>query len=109
MSRQAPQFADYKDRYRNIALERSDDGVLLVRFHTNGGAFVWSEESHEELGYCFADIGADRANRVVVMDKGHIEQIGTLSNPVIAAPHPTDYAVPQRVTDYARNFSATRK
>ena len=67
MSRQAPQFADYKDRYRNIALERSDDGVLLVRFHTNGGAFVWSEESHEELGYCFADIGSDRANRVVVM------------------------------------------
>jgi len=67
MSRLAPKFADYKDRYHNIAMERDADGVLLVRFHTKGGHFVWSEESHEELGYAFADIGADRGNRVVVL------------------------------------------
>ena len=67
MSRLAPQFTDYKHRYRNIALERDASGVLLVRFHTAGGAFVWSEESHEELAYCFAEIGADRGNRVIVM------------------------------------------
>jgi len=67
MSRLAPQFADYRDRYRNIVLERDEQGVLLVRLHTNGGHFVWSEESHEELGYLFADIGADRGNRVVVL------------------------------------------
>ena len=40
MSRLAPKFADYKDRYRNIALERDADGVLLVRLHTKGGHFV---------------------------------------------------------------------
>ena len=67
MSRLAPKLADYKDRYRNIALERDDSGILLVRLHTGGGHFVWSEESHEELGYCFADIAGDRGNRVVVM------------------------------------------
>jgi len=67
MSRLAPRFDDYKDRYRNIALERDERGVLLMRFHTKGGAFVWSEESHEELGYCFAEVGADRGNRVIVM------------------------------------------
>lgn len=67
MSRLVARFADYKDRYRNIAMERDADGVLLVTLHTNGGHFVWSEESHAELGYCFADIGADRGNRVVVM------------------------------------------
>jgi enoyl-CoA hydratase/carnithine racemase len=67
MSKLAPKFDRYKDRYRNIALERDDKGVLLVRLHTDGGAFVWSEESHEELGYCFADIAGDRGNRVVVM------------------------------------------
>ncbi len=67
MSRLVPKFEDYKDLYRNIVLERSDDGVLLMRLHTNGGHFVWSEESHEELGYCFAAVGADRSNRVVVM------------------------------------------
>ena len=67
MSRLVPKFADYKDKYRNIALERDADGVLLMRLHTKGGNFVWSEESHEELGYCFADIGGDRGNRVMVM------------------------------------------
>jgi enoyl-CoA hydratase/carnithine racemase len=67
MSRLKPKFDDYKNRYHNIALERDDDGILLMRLHTDGGHFVWSEESHEELGYCFADIGADRGNRVVVM------------------------------------------
>lgn len=67
MSRLAPKLADYKDRYRNIVLERDADGILLMRLHTKGGHFVWSEESHEELGYCFADVGADRENRVVVL------------------------------------------
>lgn len=67
MSRLAPKFEEYRDRYRNIALERDINGVLLVRFHTAGGHFVWSEESHEELAYCFADIAADRGNRVVVL------------------------------------------
>lgn len=67
MSRLAPKFADYRDRYRNIALERDERGVLQIRFHTGNGPFVWSEESHEELGDCFATVGADRANRVIVM------------------------------------------
>lgn len=67
MSRLAPRFDDYRDRYRNIAMERDAHGVLLVRFHTDGGHLVWSEESHEELAYCFADIGSDRDNRVVVL------------------------------------------
>lgn len=67
MSRLSPRFDSYRDRYNNIALSRDEAGVLLMRFHTRGGPFVWSEESHEELGYCFAEVGADRGNRVIVM------------------------------------------
>ena len=67
MSRFVPRLAEYSQRYRNIALERDERGILLMRLHTNGGKFVWSAESHEELAYCFADIGADRENRVIVM------------------------------------------
>ena len=67
MSRLTPHFENYKDTYRNVVLERDARGVLLMRFHTEGGHFVWSEESHEELGHCFATVGADRGNRVVVM------------------------------------------
>jgi len=67
VSQLAPKFADYKDRYHNIALERDESGILVMRLHTRGGHFVWSEESHEELGYCFAEVGADRGNRVIVL------------------------------------------
>lgn len=63
----APRFDLYKDRYENIALSRDADGVLLMRFHTGGGPLVWSAMAHEELGYCFTDVGADRENNVVVM------------------------------------------
>lgn len=67
MTKLTPKFDSYKDNYANISLERDEKGVLLVRFHTNGGHFVWSEESHEELGHCFAEVGSDRGNRVVVL------------------------------------------
>jgi enoyl-CoA hydratase/carnithine racemase len=63
----APRLEQYKDRYENIALYRTEEGVLVVRFHTDGGPLVWSALAHEELGYCFTDVGADRENKVVVM------------------------------------------
>jgi enoyl-CoA hydratase/carnithine racemase len=62
----APRFEQYHDRYANIRLTR-EDGILLVTLHTNNGSFVWSALAHEELGYCFTDIGADRENKVVVL------------------------------------------
>lgn len=62
----ALKLEQYRDRYENIRLER-DDGVLVLTLHTNGGEFVWSARAHEELGYCFTDVGADRENKVVVM------------------------------------------
>lgn len=67
MRRLTPEFDDYRNDYRNIVLERDARGILLMRFHTAGGHFVWSEESHYELGHCFATVGADRENRVIVM------------------------------------------
>ena len=63
----APRFAHYQQRYENIAVSRDANGVLLMRFHTGGGPFVWSALAHEELGYCFTDVGGDRDNKVVVM------------------------------------------
>ena len=67
MSGPTPTFDLYRDRYQNIALSRDEHGVLLMTLHTNGGPFVWSSLAHDELGYCFADVGADRENKVVVM------------------------------------------
>ena len=62
----APGFEQYCNRYRNIRLERSD-GILTMTFHTGGKSLVWSALAHEELGYCFTDVGADRENKVVIM------------------------------------------
>ena len=66
MTRLTPRLIDYQNAYDNIALER-ENGVLTVRFQTNGGPLVWSGQSHEEIAYCFGDIAADRENHVVVL------------------------------------------
>ncbi len=66
MSLVAEGFEQYRERYQNIRLTR-DDGILTMTFHTNGADFVWSALAHEELGFCFTDIGADRQNKVVIM------------------------------------------
>ncbi len=66
MSSVAARFDQYRNRYQNIKLER-EDGILTMTLQTNGGNFVWSALAHEELGYCFTDIGTDRDNKVVIM------------------------------------------
>lgn len=66
MSQVAASFEQYRHRYQNIKLER-EDGILTMTFHTGGGGFVWSARAHEELGFCFTDVGADRENKVVIM------------------------------------------
>ena len=57
---------EYKDRYSHIAMSR-DDGVLVMRFHTDGDSLVWGAEPHSQLGLAFGDVAADRENRVVVL------------------------------------------
>lgn len=66
MSLVAARFDQYRSRYQNIKLDR-EDGILTLTLHTKGSALVWSALVHEELGYCFTDIGADRENKVVIM------------------------------------------
>ena len=39
----------------------------LRRFRPTGTNSVWSAQAHEDLAYCFADISADRENKVVVI------------------------------------------
>src|ERR1700728_4054141 len=66
MTSVASKFEHYRRRYENIRLER-EDGILVVTVHTKGKSLVWSALAHEELGYCFTDIGADRDNKVVIL------------------------------------------
>ena len=59
-------FEDYADKYQHVHLERRN-GILQIRFHTEGGPLQWGPEPHAEFGACFADIGSDPDNRVIIL------------------------------------------
>ena len=60
-------FTEYRDRYEHVEMARDDQGVLLLRLHSDGGPVVWGDAIHTELPYCFGDVAADPGNRVVVL------------------------------------------
>jgi enoyl-CoA hydratase/carnithine racemase len=61
------QIEDYKDRYKNIAFERSEDGVLEVRLHSDDGPWKYDYSSHPQLYEAFWEIANDPKNRVVII------------------------------------------
>jgi enoyl-CoA hydratase/carnithine racemase len=63
----AAKLSEYGPNYRNIDFARGDDGVLEMTLHTKGSSLVWSARAHEELGYCFTQVGADRENAVILL------------------------------------------
>jgi len=59
-------FAEYKDRYANYRFELSEEGILLMQCHTNGGSLVWDWKAHDEMADAFADIAGDREIKVLI-------------------------------------------
>ena len=59
-------FEDYAGKYKHVQMERRN-GILQIRFHTDGGTLQWGPGPHAEFGACFADIGSDPDNRVIIM------------------------------------------
>jgi enoyl-CoA hydratase/carnithine racemase len=57
----------YFDAYANIAMSRDDNGILTVRFHTDGGPIVFTEQTHEELPRALEDISLDDDNRAMIL------------------------------------------
>ena len=49
----------YKDAYSNATLTRSPDGVLEVRFHTDGAKLVFNGHTHEQFTDMFQQTGED--------------------------------------------------
>lgn len=39
----------YFDAYKNLAMTRDDNGVLTVRFHTDGGPIVFTGQTREDF------------------------------------------------------------
>jgi len=59
-------FSEYHDRYANYRLELSDDGILFMQCHTNGGSLVWDWRAHDDMSDAFADIAGDREIKVLI-------------------------------------------
>ena len=59
-------YSEYHDRYANYRLELSNDGILLMQCHTNGGSLVWDWRAHDQMSDAFADIAGDREIKVLI-------------------------------------------
>ncbi|MFN7752987.1 MAG: enoyl-CoA hydratase/isomerase family protein [Pseudomonadota bacterium] len=82
-------FAEYATRYRHIRLERDEDGVLVATFHTDGGTLQWGPGPYQEFPRCFADIGNDRGNKVVIFTGAGDDFSGPPGNPSNHRPRKT--------------------
>ena len=59
-------FEDYKDKYPNFRLEKTDDNILLCQMHTDGGELFFDWRAHDDLSDVFSDISGDRELSVVI-------------------------------------------
>src|ERR1700732_5309817 len=56
-------FADY----HYLKLARDAKGVLVAEFHSNGGPFIMTGQSHTEFVDAFYPVAQDRANKIVIL------------------------------------------
>jgi enoyl-CoA hydratase/carnithine racemase len=57
----------YFDKYENLAFSRDDDGVLVLRFHTDGGPVVFTGQTHQDFPAALEQLSLDRANKALVI------------------------------------------
>lgn len=60
-------FNSYRNSFPNARLTRSENGVLEVALHTDGGKLVFDGHTHEQFVDLFHQIGSDADNRVVIL------------------------------------------
>jgi len=73
-------FDSYRDKYSTIAMRR-ENGILEMRFHTDGGPLRWGLVPHGEFPDAFADVARDRDNRVVILTGTGDEFSGVRATP----------------------------
>jgi enoyl-CoA hydratase/carnithine racemase len=80
-------FDEYQHAYRHVAMTRTD-GILELRLHSDDGPLVWGDSPHRELGRCFWEVGADPANRVIILTGTGDEFIARLDDSWVGAMTP---------------------
>lgn len=54
-------------KYENLAFTRDDDGVLVLRFRTNGGPILFTGQTHEDFPAALEELSLDQANKALVI------------------------------------------
>ena len=61
-------FEEYRERFKDFAyMERTDDGILLVRLHWKGGPVLWSYQTQNAYGELWTAIGHDKKNEILIL------------------------------------------
>jgi enoyl-CoA hydratase/carnithine racemase len=59
-------FEDYRDKYSDCyVLEKTDDGILLMRMHTDGGSVNWGR-AYYPTSNLLGDVAGDRDVRIII-------------------------------------------
>jgi enoyl-CoA hydratase/carnithine racemase len=59
--------AAYFEKYENLEFARDGDGVLVLRFHTDGGPVVFTGQTHQDLPAALEELSLDRGNKALVI------------------------------------------
>src|SRR5246500_4881852 len=57
----------YANSYENLAFTRDDDGVLVLRFHTNCGPITFTGQTHTDFTVALEQISLDHDNKALVI------------------------------------------
>ncbi|MFE9688444.1 enoyl-CoA hydratase/isomerase family protein [Micromonospora sp. NPDC005806] len=57
----------YFNKFKDLAFERTRDGILTLRFQTRGGPVVFTGQTHEDLPKALEEIALDADNRAMII------------------------------------------
>jgi enoyl-CoA hydratase/carnithine racemase len=85
-------MSHYFNNYENLAMTRSEAGVLTVRFHTGNAPVIFTGRIHTDFTRVLDDIAFDRGNRVLVltgtgdrfMTEIDVQSLGDITKPMVA-------------------------
>ncbi|MBE6090988.1 MAG: enoyl-CoA hydratase/isomerase family protein [Clostridium beijerinckii] len=70
-------FEEYSEKYKDFFIMTRRNGIIEVRFHTNGGPFQFDWPGQTAYGNVWSDIGRDPENEVMILTgTGDLWQIG---------------------------------
>ena len=80
---QTPQ-ADYFAAYRNLKLSSDDKGVLVAEFHSDGGQFIMTAQSHTEFVDAFQRMDKTERTRLSSLQARAGISLGTSNGNLLA-------------------------